>query len=216
MKKGIIVKFSFLLLTILNSCYDPCSGVGCLNGGVCNQGDCLCPEGFIGENCETADPAFNIPFIECGDNWTSECLDAKWDIFLPTNSTIQTLTECREGENCLLLVNPHNPLERNPDFIILKTILKNIEVGSAYRVSCTTKIKGYPDYLNNPGLAFYAFSNNNWYGEYYLFSTGGIYYEKDWTNVSYSFVGGPERTLEFELSSTYDSVWISNLRIKKL
>lgn len=32
---------------------DPCKGLDCLNGGTCDNGKCLCPEGYEGENCET-------------------------------------------------------------------------------------------------------------------------------------------------------------------
>lgn len=31
---------------------DPCTGVSCLNGGVCDDGTCKCPEGYYGVNCE--------------------------------------------------------------------------------------------------------------------------------------------------------------------
>ncbi len=33
---------------------DPCEFVSCLNGGSCNNGNCLCPTGYIGENCQNA------------------------------------------------------------------------------------------------------------------------------------------------------------------
>jgi hypothetical protein len=32
---------------------DPCENVICYNGGVCVNGDCDCPPGFIGANCQT-------------------------------------------------------------------------------------------------------------------------------------------------------------------
>ncbi len=32
---------------------DPCANITCLNEGTCNDGTCDCPEGFIGNSCET-------------------------------------------------------------------------------------------------------------------------------------------------------------------
>jgi len=39
----------------LNSCKDPCKDVFCENNGVCIEGDCDCPNGFSGTNCENND-----------------------------------------------------------------------------------------------------------------------------------------------------------------
>jgi len=36
------------------SCSDPCDEVNCGANGQCNEGICLCDDGFEGENCETA------------------------------------------------------------------------------------------------------------------------------------------------------------------
>lgn len=50
------MKHFFSVIAILGfmlvSCEDPCTSTVCLNGGVCSDGDCLCPEGFSGEECE--------------------------------------------------------------------------------------------------------------------------------------------------------------------
>lgn len=203
------------VLLILNSCIDPCKGVGCLNGGVCNEGECLCPEGFIGENCESTDPSFNKPIIECGANWTQDCFNSRWTFSIPDSSSIQILSDCYMGESCLLLLNPHDPNEVNPTPIILKTIISNIKKDSGYRVNCVAKFKGYPDVLSNPAFAYYAFSNDAWYGELYYWSEKKMYHEKDWTEHTYSFIGGEEKALEFELYSVYDSVWISRIEIEE-
>ena len=56
-----IPKFHFsiigaCLLAILISCNtDPCEGKVCENGGRCLEGICECPDGFIGDDCETVD-----------------------------------------------------------------------------------------------------------------------------------------------------------------
>jgi len=44
-------------LLILNGCdNDPCDDVVCMNGGNCISGTCECPEGWIGDFCETQLP----------------------------------------------------------------------------------------------------------------------------------------------------------------
>lgn len=44
----------FLFLTLLlGSCSDDCDDVNCLNGGRCEEGDCLCLDGYVGDECQT-------------------------------------------------------------------------------------------------------------------------------------------------------------------
>lgn len=54
-----------LIISLLISCLfascnkdeetDPCENVSCLNNGYCDNGQCVCPLGFSGVNCETPD-----------------------------------------------------------------------------------------------------------------------------------------------------------------
>lgn len=43
--------FGTVLYTSCNP--DPCKDVTCQNGGTCNEGNCVCPTGYEGTNCET-------------------------------------------------------------------------------------------------------------------------------------------------------------------
>jgi len=52
----------------LSSCSDPCDDVNC-GPGVCEDGTCLCPDGFSGINCEIEDLCFSV---DCGDFGTCE------------------------------------------------------------------------------------------------------------------------------------------------
>lgn len=43
---------SFLFILFIMSCTDPCKDVNCMNEGVCDDGTCLCADGYEGTNCE--------------------------------------------------------------------------------------------------------------------------------------------------------------------
>ncbi len=196
------------------SCTNPCTGVGCLNDGVCNQGNCLCPSGFTGTNCETPDPS-SLPEIKCGLNWTTSCFNQHWTTAIPTQSSMHILPTGYNNTDCILLVNPHPQNAPNPESVTLNSVVANIKEGQGYKVSCMAKIKGYPDALNTPGFAFYCHTNQNWYGEHYYATTGGQFHFSDWSEHSYTFVGGEENTVKFQLYTKYDSVWIADLKIEE-
>lgn len=42
-----------LIVSIFNACKDcPCDDIACLNAGVCEDGECICPIGYEGNTCE--------------------------------------------------------------------------------------------------------------------------------------------------------------------
>ncbi len=49
----VLVFLSFMLIS--SSCTDPCKDIVCDNGGVCNEGNCVCLNGYTGFNCEEID-----------------------------------------------------------------------------------------------------------------------------------------------------------------
>lgn len=55
--KNLILNFVMAFLSItamisLQSCVDKCRDVNCQNGGTCDDGECDCPTGYSGTNCE--------------------------------------------------------------------------------------------------------------------------------------------------------------------
>ncbi len=59
---------------------DACAKITCMNGGVCKDGKCDCPDGFEGDRCQTSkrvpvDPCANINCLNGGkcDNGTCKC-----------------------------------------------------------------------------------------------------------------------------------------------
>ena len=45
------------MMSLMVSCKGkPCKDVECLNGGVCIESTCKCPDGFSGDRCEIEDP----------------------------------------------------------------------------------------------------------------------------------------------------------------
>jgi len=51
-----------LLITCmaLAGCKDPCEGIACFNGGICQEGDCLCPPQWTGSQCKEEVPPTEI------------------------------------------------------------------------------------------------------------------------------------------------------------
>ncbi len=46
-------RICFGVFIVLFGCNNPCDNVSCLNGGICVDGTCNCPDGFTGEDCST-------------------------------------------------------------------------------------------------------------------------------------------------------------------
>ena len=64
--------FSTVLLFLFSCQKDPCENLTCLNGGTCVDGDCDCPDGFIGPDCGLElDPCLQRP---CESNGTESCV----------------------------------------------------------------------------------------------------------------------------------------------
>lgn len=43
---------AIFMMVFYSSCRNPCKNVVCLNGGACNNGNCICPTGYTGNRCQ--------------------------------------------------------------------------------------------------------------------------------------------------------------------
>ena len=173
---------------------------------------------LVASSCtkKTTTPILPAAEMFCGDSLTMSCLSDKWTISKPATADYTVLPNFYNGKNCLLLANPHDCSIANPPGILLNTVIKNIKKNTSYKINCDAKIQGCPDAVNTPGFGFAAFLSPHWYGEHLYWSTPGAYHFNDWSDHSYIFISGEETTLNFQMSSLYDSVWISNLKIQEL
>jgi len=48
-----VIAISTFSLVALTGCSDKCKNVACQHGGTCSSGNCACPTGYSGSNCET-------------------------------------------------------------------------------------------------------------------------------------------------------------------
>ncbi len=74
-----------MLLLAGMACQDPCENRFCENGGVCVDGTCECPTGFIGPNC-------NIALDPCR---RADCVPGQTDTCVVQNDEPRCV--CREG-----------------------------------------------------------------------------------------------------------------------
>lgn len=63
-----------MILIGLTSCKkDPCKTTTCLNGGVCDNGQCDCPPGYSGAECEYYDTCYGVKCQNGGNCINGQC-----------------------------------------------------------------------------------------------------------------------------------------------
>jgi hypothetical protein len=71
----------FGAVTYSSCVLDKCSSVTCQNGGSCKDGNCICPSGYTGSNCETrtceANQTAQVRFVN--KTGTSQTYSVLWD-----------------------------------------------------------------------------------------------------------------------------------------
>jgi len=105
------MKHFFQILSLLffaflySSCQDPCEDVDCYNGGWCDDGDCECPPGTYGDNCQWADATCTctydvVPGVEIADVVT-ECMGCNSEEFDALVASCEAL-DLIEGVTCVI------------------------------------------------------------------------------------------------------------------
>jgi len=105
-----IIKFSFLILSIfIISCSDPCKDVDCGANGSCDEGICVCAEGYEGASCETE---IRGKFLGTYEGSLAGCLEALPipDAIPAELLTIQAVSSGDPSNINQVVLNTPNPL----------------------------------------------------------------------------------------------------------
>jgi hypothetical protein len=79
------------LFTIVSCQVDPCDGVACLNGGLCNEGNCLCAPGYEGSDCSTEQRAKFIATY----NFNEICTGGEYNYVGELSASVGAVTQVR-------------------------------------------------------------------------------------------------------------------------
>ena len=95
-----ITRSLIVVVLFITSCSDPCEDIICLNGGMCIDGTCDCPEGWTGIDCGTFDFDYVGRFV-ISMVTVSGCDLNSDNIVLPANSDFEFCSEDDEIERCV-------------------------------------------------------------------------------------------------------------------
>jgi uncharacterized protein (TIGR02145 family) len=101
MNKYVLGGLAVAIFTALSGCSDPCENVVCVNGGICVDGNCECPEGWQGADCSQP---LSLPESGCGDLTSVNFDDHEYEVV-------------SLGNQCWFAENLQSDQYRNGDFI---------------------------------------------------------------------------------------------------
>lgn len=73
MKNYLLPLFAIAVLVIATTSCDKCKDITCQNGGTCDKGQCTCPTGYSGDNCEIKDPCLGVNCLNSGTCASGTC-----------------------------------------------------------------------------------------------------------------------------------------------
>lgn len=87
-----------LIFLTLSSCKNECKDTECFNGGICDEGTCLCPEDYTGNQCEYMAVSALYGEYTCG----VECTESQNE--QPIISTILITASPSGGNNVIISI----------------------------------------------------------------------------------------------------------------
>jgi hypothetical protein len=99
----LITLLVFTTVTYVACNKDACKGVICYNGGACLDGQCMCPDGYTGKNCETKKDLCTGIVCQNGGvckNGVCECPDGYEGTFCEIESDPCMNIVCLNGGTC--------------------------------------------------------------------------------------------------------------------
>jgi hypothetical protein len=126
----------FATTTIFFPSCNPCAGVVCQNGGVCQNGDCSCPAGYEGNFCEISSRDKFIGNYEVQSVWGANGSEITLDPYM-----------------CSITAGP------NPNEIIISYMKHQLEPNPSIKFLCTVNGNSL-NIVQNANQSIYVNSSN--------------------------------------------------------
>ena len=180
--------FMFLLSLslVFYSCTKPCENTNCLNDGVCVDGDCICPEGFYGVNCELSDNNSNEENLNVNGSCESD--------FITYNNYTYDIVDV--NGKCWFAENLRSTSFNNGDDLQEETVILNWSITNSNLNYVNTW--SYTPIEGENGLLY---SGNIVVDERNVCPVGWhVSTDEDWMDME-SFIGVPEDELYLPLTN---------------
>lgn len=166
--------FSVLSILLLNSCTkeDACLSSNCKNGGYCNDGSCVCPDGYSGSDCgqQRTPTQIRVSKIEITRFPATESNGAGWDL----TSGADLIVEIKKGTSMIWAASTFFQ-NANPD-IVYTYNLNPIPALTSPLEQYNITLYDYDDFDANDfmgGINFTPYSSNNGFPSIINLDAGG-------------------------------------------
>ena len=121
MKTSFIKLLIILGITVTSSC-NPCADTNCQNGGVCDDGNCNCPDGFAGPSCESTLIFFDYLNSQPSNCVTGNLTDLELLVYSVGNNSVHLTYTCTDPISGDLVAEKFITGTTNGNVITLNTI----------------------------------------------------------------------------------------------